>query len=360
MANKLKYNFNDSNTASEIKQPVEKKLNTDRTSSDIEIYAKEVFDTLIKNNLEPTPNNFLIYFEKLLENKNDNFRKQIHSILEIEEYNNDNNFILLENKLKQGFSSQKTMLSIIADVYKNISLMIKILKKKEKKLNTIPETEGALQTINNLEKNVSKLKSILHTQTSQMKNIYDDTAEIIKSIKDETIFDNKFGVYNKRYLFATIEKEIGLMKEFGHKSSLIMIELSRELKKSVNNDKAILLMTRTIPRLLLKTSRRSDIVFHYGNGVFAILLKHTDIESAEKASEKLCDFISNSHFFFKDKEIQLKISIGVTDIDVKYSVEEVIINTIDAMQKTYGQKDKDFITAFPNAMKTKEILKKCS
>ncbi len=93
-----------------------------------------------------------------------------------------------------------------------------------------------------------------------------------------------------------------------------MIELSRELTTSVNNEKAIVLMTRTIARLLLKTSRRSDIVAHYGNGVFAMLLKHTDIESAKKASERLCDLVSNSNFFLADREIQLKISIGITDI----------------------------------------------
>jgi len=139
-----------------------------------------------------------------------------------------------------------------------------------------------------------------------------------------------------------IEKEIELIHQFNHKSSLIMIELSRELKRSIKNEKAIMLMTRTIARLLLKTSRRSDIVAHYGNGVFAMLLKHTDIESAKKASERLCDLVSNSNFFLADREIQLKISIGITDIDENYSVEEIVVSAIEGIEKAYEEKNKDY------------------
>jgi len=175
-----------------------------------------------------------------------------------------------------------------------------------------------------------------------MKSIYDDTAKIVKNVENETIFDNQFGVYNRRYLLTKIEQEMGLIKEFNHKSSLIMIELSRDLKKSVKNDKAILVMTRTIARLLLKTSRRSDIVAHYGNGVFCMLLKHTDIESAKNASERLVYLVSNSNFFLADREIQLKISIGVTNVDAFYSVEEIVVSAMDGIEQAYAKKNSDY------------------
>ena len=175
-----------------------------------------------------------------------------------------------------------------------------------------------------------------------MKTLYDETAGIIKNVENETIFDNKFGVYNKRYLITKIEQEQGLIKEFNHKSSLIMIELSRDVKLVVNNEKAVTLMTRTIARLLLKTSRRSDIVAHYGNGVFAMLLKHTDIESAKKASDRLCYLVSNSNFFLADKEVQLKISIGITDVDSEYSVQEIIVSSMNGVENAYANDEVDY------------------
>ncbi len=317
-------------------------LGVDNTSSDIEIYAKEVLHALVADNLPPTPNNFSLYFDRLLEDKSETLRKQIHSMLELEESNDAENTILLEQSLKQGFGSIKSILGVTANLYKNMSLMTKILDKRKRELADNPEIKEAMGVLGSLEGDVSKLNSILKTQSSQMKTIYDDTAKIVKNVENETIFDNKFGVYNRRYLLTKIEKEIGLIKEFNHSSSLIMIQLNRDLKATVKNEKAVVLMTRTIARLLLKTSRRSDIVAHYGNGIFAMLLKHTDVESAKKASERLIELVSNSNFFLADREIELRISIGVTDVDAFHSVEEIVVSAMDGIETAYKDKNRDF------------------
>ncbi len=324
------------------KVPVIKTLNDTNVSSDIEIYAKEVLNALIADSLPPTPNNFSLYFDRLLEDKSENVRKQIHDMLELEESNDTETTIELEKSLKQGFSSIKNILNTTANLYKNMSLMTKILEKRKEELAKDPEISEAIGIVSILEGDVSKLNSILKTQSVQMKNSYDATAKIVKSVENETIFDNKFGVYNKRYLLTKIEQEIELISKFNHPSSLIMIELSKTLKQNITNEKALTLMTRTIARLLLKTSRRSDIVAHYGNGVFAMLLKHTDIPSAKKASERLCDLVSNSNFFLADREIQLRISIGITDIDTRHSVEEIVVSAMNAVEKAYESKKLDY------------------
>lgn len=317
-------------------------LNMDEPSSDLEIYSKEVLNVLISDNLPPTPNNFSLYFDRLLEDKSETLRKQILSILELEESNDEETTIVLERSLKQGFSSVKNILTLTANLYKNMNLMTKILDKRKKELDDITDSESVVSIIGSLDGDINKLNAILKKQNSQMKTLYDETASIVKNVENETIFDNKFGVYNKRYLMSKIEQEMELINEFNHKSSLIMIELSRELVDSVENEKAVTLMTRTIARLLLKTSRRSDVVSHYGNGLFAMLLRHTNLENAKKASERLCELVSNSNFFLADREIHLKISIGITDIDTLYSVEETIVSAMDGIEKAYTKKNVDF------------------
>ncbi len=322
--------------------PAVQPFDIDNPSSDVEIYAKEVLASLIADNLPPTPNNFSLYFDRLLEEKSENLRRQIHSMLELEESNDDEATIALEQNLKQGFSSIKGILGVTANLYKNMALMTKILEKRKEELSSSPDAKEALSVIGVLEGDVSKLNSILKTQSSKMKDIYDETASIVKTVENETIFDNKFGVYNKRYLLTKIEQEISLISEFKHKSSLMMIELDQGLKKSVQNEKAIVLMTRTIARLLLKTSRRSDIVSHYGGGVFSMLLKHTDLENAKRAAIRLADLVSNSNFFLADREIQLKISIGITNVDNKHSVEEIVVSALDGIAKAYEDKKCDY------------------
>ncbi len=323
-------------------------LGMDSPSSDLEIYSKEVLSSLIADDLPPTPNNFSLYFDRLLEDKSENLRKQIISMLELEESNDAENTIMLEQNLKKGFSSVKNILGVTANLYKNISLMTKILDKRKTELSESKDNNSTAALITSLESDITKLNTILKKQNFQMKTIYDETADIVKSVDNETIFDNQFGVYNKRYLLTKIKQESSLISEFKHKSSLIMIELDKDLKASVQNEKAVMLMTRTIARLLLKTSRRSDTVAHYGNGLFAMLLKHTDIDSAKKASERLTELVSNSNFFLADREILLKISIGITNIDTVYTVEEIVVSAMDGIQQAYVNPDIDFAVSLRN------------
>ena len=339
---------------SNVETPSLETLDLDDSTDEAEIYAKEVLNTLIRDGLPVSPNNYSLYFDRLLEDKSENFRKQMLSMLEFEDSNDDENTIMLEQSLKQGFSSIKNILGVTAHLYKNISLMTKILDKRKNELEENNDMQEAMSIVGSLEGDISKLNVILKKQSSSMRNMYDETAKIVKTVENETIFDNKFGVYNKRYLMSKIEHELDLIEEFKHQSSLIMIELSKDLKNSITNEKALVLMTRTIARLLLKTSRRSDIVAHYGNGKFSMLLKYTDIESAKKASERLCDLVSNSNFFLGDKEIQLKISIGITEISPIYSVEEIVVSAMDGIDKAYTFDDVDYAISLKNQPKPKD------
>lgn len=301
-------------------------------TSDLEIFAKEVLTALISDNLPPTPNNFALYFDRILEDKSESLRRQIGSILEFEEDDQDEKSIELEKTLKQGFSSVKSILQLSATLYKNISLMEKILDKRREEIKTIPSLAGANDIITSLGNDVGKLSGILKKQVVHMKSIYEETATIVKQVENETIFDNQYGVYNKRYLLAKLEQERNLIDEFKHKSSLISVRLSKQTSNSIQSEKAQQLMVRTVARLLLKTSRRSDIVAHYGEGIFAMVLKHTDIESAKRASERLFDLVSSSNFFLAEQEIQLRIAIGVAELTASTGVEQTLLCTLNAME----------------------------
>ncbi|MFZ2890124.1 GGDEF domain-containing protein [Sulfuricurvum sp.] len=300
-------------------------------TSDLEIFAKEVLTALISDNLPPTPNNFALYFDRILDEKSESLRRQIGSVLEFEEDDQSEKSIELEKILKQGFSSVKSILQLSATLYKNISLMDKILEKRQEEIKIIPSLVGASNLLSSLESDVAKLSSILKKQVSHMKTIYEETATIVKQVEHETIFDNQFGVYNKRYLITKLEQERNLIDEFKHKSSLITVRLSKETANTIQSEKAQMLMVRTVARLLLKTSRRSDIVAHYGDGIFVMLLKHTDIESAKRASERLYDLVASSNFFLAEKEVQLRIAIGVSEFKASVGVEQTLICTLNAM-----------------------------
>jgi len=172
-----------------------------------------------------------------------------------------------------------------------------------------------------------------------MKQLYGETAEIVKNVENETIFDNRYGIYNKRYLLTKLTQEIKMVVEFKHKSSFLAIELAQSLKEKMDSEKNLFLVTRTIAKLLMKTSRRSDIVAHFGDGIFMMILKHTDLESAKKAAERLFDLIDSSNFFLGEQEVQLVSAIGVTEVVPNLEAEEILVRALDAMAEA-GSDDK--------------------
>jgi len=302
-------------------------------TSDLEIYSKEVLTALVHDNLPPTPSNFAMYFDRLMEGKSDSFKKQVNGILELEDSNDEEQSMELEKNLKKGFSSIKNILQVGANLYKNMALMTKILEKHKAELQNSPESHNVLRVVKSLDNDVDKLNGILKKQTTHMKSLYDETAAIVKNVESETIFDNQYGLYNRRYFMNKLEQEAQLILEFKHKSSLIALKLSKEIDDQVNSEKALMLMTRTIARLLLKTSRRSDVIAHYGKGVFVMMLKHSSIENAKNAAERLYDLVSSSNFFLAEREINLKIALGVSEISNRINADEMIVCTIDAMER---------------------------
>lgn len=301
-------------------------------TSDVDRFSREVIDALIKDSLPATPNNFNAYFERLLDEKPEAIKKQISQILEYENENEDEKHLEFEKSLKQGFTSIKNILHLTVNLYKNMNLMDKILDKKKSEIEVTQSAAGIRNIINGLSTDVQKLNTIVKKQVDTMKDLYDETAEVVKSVEQESIFDEQLGVYNKRHLLNKLDQEINLIKQFNHKSSLITVGFGKAMAPVLANEKAKMLMIRTVSRILMKTSRRSDIVAHYGNGVFAMLLKHSDMKSAELASDRLCNNVSNTNFFLGGREIKLKINVGVANVKVDREKEETIVAALDAMK----------------------------
>jgi len=314
-------------------------------SPSLQEYSLEILDALSDDARLPTPNNFSLYFDILLQNKNDSFKEEMISLLEAEnDSENNTNTLELERSLRLGFGSIKDILIIVADLYKNISIMKKILKKKKQKIDNTDSKQNVVAIVDTLEHNIDRLNLIFTKQTEKLKTTYDKTASIVKTVENDTIFDNQFGLYNKRYFSSKLEQEISLISEFKHKSSIIAIELSRSLTKdqSKANKNTLSIMTKTIARLLSKISRKSDIVAHYGNGVFMVLLKYTDISSAVKASQRLIDLTQNSVFFIADKEIDLSVTVGIVPIITTKTSEEILVEALKAMDTAYGDTTKGY------------------
>ncbi|MGP1579678.1 MAG: diguanylate cyclase [Wolinella sp.] len=298
----------------------------------LESFANEVLKALVRDNIPPIPDNFQLCFERLLDEKPEAFKKSTLNILDLENNSDDERRIDFEKRIKDSFKNMKNILQHVAVLYKNLNLFQNIVQKR---LGDVQKAENALvfQNILSLfQQEIEKLNAITQKQTLQLKEFYQDSARIVNSIDSETIFDSQFGIYNRRYLLSQIDKEAKIMDQFGHSSTVLLARLPDSKIRKFSSEKTLLIITRTISRLILKTSRRSDIIAYYGNGTFALMLKHSDLPSSKKACERLVELTQSTSVFIGDSEVNLGIVIGIAKILPARSAEETLNLALNAME----------------------------
>ncbi|WP_456450647.1 GGDEF domain-containing protein [Hydrogenimonas sp.] len=300
-------------------------------TSDLEKYAKEVMDAMIREGIPPTPSNFDAYFDKLLDDKPPAFRKRILKLLELEDGGDGDHQGVLEQHLKEAFGNIKKFLQHINLLYKNLRHLETVIEKRAFEADAIADKSTMKTLLESMKKDIKTMTNIIKKDANELKETYESTTELVKEVQEHAIHDERYGVYKKNFLIRKMQQEERLIKEFRHESTLMMVRASEEVIARLKSPKIRQLVLRTVARLLLKTSRRSDIVAHYDAGVFAILMRHTSLQSAQMAADRLKDLVGNTNFFVGDEEIMLDVEIGVARIDLDRSIEQTIVCALDAL-----------------------------
>ncbi|MDD3325308.1 MAG: diguanylate cyclase [Sulfurospirillaceae bacterium] len=311
-----------------------KSTNGQQAHSELEKFSLSTLKTMIDETIPTTPNNFQIYFEKLLENKPLAFKKRINEFLETETINADENHAKLEQEIKDGFAQIRNIMQVVSVLYKNLTIMKEIVKKRSSELELTSTQLAVKNVIASLNEDLKKLSTITEKQIEVLKEHYQKATVIVKDVENKSIFDVKYGVYNKRYVSKAIEDEVKSIKNFKHASTLVFAKLKESSIEKVESTKDRDIIIRNTAKLLLKTSRRSDIVAHYGNGLFVILMKHTDLNSGKKACDRISELVCSANFFMGGSEISTDIELAITPIDAKESLDDYLMLVVDSMEKT--------------------------
>lgn len=288
-------------------------------------FAKNVLSKLIEKDIPPLPSNYQIYFEQMLSKESMEFQKKIYTLLEAEAGNDERN-INFEKNINAAFINTKGILKCILGIYKNLTIMNEIEKKWFLGLK-----RGDISTDKYIEE-ISVIQKTIDKQNNELKLLYNKGNNILENINTNKMYDSKFDVYNKRYFIHLVQEELKAVQKFQHTSTILMMTLPASVSKYLTNDKIALIVMKTIAKLLLKTSRRSDMIGYIGNGIFCMLLKHSDIFSSKKASERLVELLNNTNIFIGDSDINLDIKIGIAKIASNRSAETSLNYAISALR----------------------------
>jgi len=177
------------------------------------------------------------------------------------------------------------------------------------------DAEGVPQTILGITRNVSERKAAetaLRETNRQLHARIEEIGRLQVALQELAVRDSLTGLYNRRYLDETLEREVSRARREGNPLSLVMLDIDHF--KKVNDtyghqvgDEALRMLAST----LLADIRAEDVACRYGGEEFLILLPNMPLETAmmraeawRVAVEGLCVALGNFRITFT-------VSLGV-------------------------------------------------
>lgn len=311
--------------------------NTEANSetNSLEDYGFQVMQELQAQGISPTPYNYRIYFEKLLENKSQEFKDDASKYIEADQKPEEKQ-VALESKVLRAQSYMANTLQQVDALLKNLRLLQTILKKHEREVAMTNNAISLQNIITVFQKELVKLGEVTGGQLQNIKIMHERTLASVESISDEVICNSVYGIYNKRFLERRVFVEVTSVSAGGYKSALLLVRVSKSLQNRVNSDKTAVVINRSLSKILQRVANRSDIVAYYEAGIFGILLSHSDKDAAKRFANRLTEKVVGTNIIIGDEDISLSVCTGIVEINEQSKQKEIIKNALEALKKAAG------------------------
>jgi diguanylate cyclase (GGDEF)-like protein len=137
--------------------------------------------------------------------------------------------------------------------------------------------------------------------------------------------DSLVDLPNRRGFVRALERIIDRVNRYQEKAALLFVDLDglKQINDSFGHqagDEALI----QVARLLVDGVRKSDVVARIGGDEFAIVLGHSDAETARETSARLIDLIAGSELRHNGNALPLSVAIGAAEIDGEDTPETVM------------------------------------
>jgi len=159
-----------------------------------------------------------------------------------------------------------------------------------------------------------------------------ENARLYEGTQQLAITDGLTGLYNLRYFYETLEKEIQRSERYHRSVSLIILDIDdfktyNDLYGHLAGDDLLI----ELAQLMSKMTRQTDTLARYGGEEFVIILPETEPESAKSLAERLLEEVREYRFSIQDGQIigQITISLGVATYPHHADTTKALVDAAD-------------------------------
>ncbi|MDD2987956.1 MAG: diguanylate cyclase [Zoogloea sp.] len=133
-----------------------------------------------------------------------------------------------------------------------------------------------------------------------------------EQLREQANRDPLTGLYNRRYLDSTLERELSRCKRDGHSLALILIDIDhfKQVNDTYGHQAGDEILLR-LSTLLGSMARAGDVACRYGGEEFLLLMPTMPLASAQERAEALRLSFGNLEVPFGDFRLCATLSIGI-------------------------------------------------
>ncbi|MEK7441002.1 MAG: sensor domain-containing diguanylate cyclase, partial [Chloroflexota bacterium] len=149
-------------------------------------------------------------------------------------------------------------------------------------------------------------------------------------LREQAIRDPLTGLFNRRYLVETLDREVAQASRASTPLSIIMIDLDHF--KSINDTyghKAGDMMLQTLGTLLAAKTRDGDIACRYGGEEFVIVLPGASLNIAQRRAEQVRSTFQELRLTYGGHILSATLSAGVAEFPLNGVDGETVLQDAD-------------------------------
>jgi len=153
-----------------------------------------------------------------------------------------------------------------------------------------------------------------------------------EALRDQSVRDALTGLFNRRYLEETLEREIRRAVRSEHVLGVLMLDLDRFKKfNDTFGHEAGDTVLRETAAFLRRSVRSEDIVCRFGGEEFVIILPLADLKATQARAERIRSKLRELTILHQGKAVgMVTVSVGVAELPQHGTTPKTLLEAADA------------------------------
>ncbi len=156
--------------------------------------------------------------------------------------------------------------------------------------------------------------------------------QLREALRNQSIRDCLTGLYNRRYLDETLERETRRAVRSAQGLGVLMLDLDhfKNFNDTYGHDAGDTVLRETAS-FLLKSVRAEDFVCRFGGEEFVIILPGADLQTSQARAERIRSKLRELTVLHQGKSLgRITVSIGVAEVPLHGTCPKELIEAADA------------------------------